>query len=298
MADTKKTKKLLNEKSYRRMQVFAGLLTEAQAEQMDEEDAIAGSGSDDINEGEDHEGEAKALGLDKKPDTTQRQLPRDGKRFSGDRETTKDTPVKKVWESEELTATKPKDDPLYKDAKGTDKLAKNQKGGPSAKLEKVSKPTFNLKESDLPPMPGTDPGGFDSDLGGETDPNPGLEDEKLTVDADEFSNDLALGLSQALQKHFGNKISVTAGGSTPDEAGAEEGFEDIPLEDGGGEGMPGEEGGLGGEEDFGAPPAPAGPPVPPQNPDEERKQFESKKNKLMESMVNKIMGQIVKGSKK
>lgn len=254
MADNKKTKKLLNEKSYRRMQVFAGLITEAQAEQMDEADA---AGSDDIN----------------------------------------DDVVK---ESEELSVPTPKDDPLYKDAKGTDKLAKNQKGGPSKELKSVPKPTFNLKEeNEFPP-------GLDSQSP-EQLPDDGLGDDelgdsdKLTVDADEFSNDLALGLSQALQKHFGNKISVTADGSSPASelppapGGDEEGFEDVSLEDD----LGGEEEGLGEmppDQNF-APKTPDSAPLP-QDSEEERKQFESKKSKLMESMVNKIMSQILKGSKK
>lgn len=247
-------KKLLNESSYRKMSIWAGLLTEAEAEQIEEEAAAKLEAGEEV-------------------------LPE---------------------EFEKKNTKKAKEDPSTKDAKGTDKVAKSIKGGPSAKLQPVAKPKFNLKEEfGGPRAPGKDPmagAGAPSDMGGrdefgsnESDPNPDVGGDKLTVDAASFSNDLALGISQALQKHFGNELSVTANGESPvGEEGSEGGeFESVPEDELGGE----EEMGMGDEGDG----------LPPEEEDElggkpDPRMSESKtakKNKLVESMVANVMRKIL-----
>lgn len=240
MASDTKQKRLISEASYIKMKVRAGLITEAQAEKIQEE---AQMGSDDIND---------------------------------------DNVVTENESFENKDKKKAKEDPSTKDAKGTDKVAKSVKGGPTADLKSVPEPKFNLKENafqEQPPMGAPQ----ESSLGG---PELGAE-EKVTVDADTFAQDLAAGLSMALKKHFPNSLSVTSDGAAPaGELGSEggEGFEPIPDEELGSDMPP--EGGEGG--------APAGIPQPThQEPDEDDMMRESKSSKLVSTMVESIMKKIL-----
>lgn len=251
MATPKHKRTLLTEKAFIQMKINAGLITEAEAEKLQEE-AEDAENTEVVGEGS---------------------------------------------EFELKDPKKPKEDPSTKDAKGTDKVAKSVKGGPSAKLEKVAKPTFNLKEAfgeeepqpDLgggqPPAPQTPPA---PDMGGSPEMGGEGGDDKLTVDAGEFANDLAAGISQALQAHFGNKLSVTSGGAAPAPTGdlgsqGGEQFEPIPENEMGGDGggMPPDLGGG----------APA--PSPELPPEEDPAMREAKKAKTVSTMVEAIMKKIL-----
>lgn len=253
MATPKHKRTLLTEKAFIQMKINAGLITEAEAEKLQEEADEAAENTEVVEESS---------------------------------------------EFELKDPKKPKEDPSTKDAKGTDKVAKSIKGGPSAKLEKVAKPTFNLKEAfgeeevppDLdggkPPAPQTPPAPS-PDMGGSPDMGMGGEDDKLTVDAGEFAQDLAAGISQALQAHFGNKLSVTSDGAAPAPAGdlgsqGGEQFEPIPENEMG-------EGGGGMPPDLGG-----GAPAPsPETPEEDPAMREAKKAKAVSTMVEAIMKKIL-----
>lgn len=243
MASDTKPKRLISEASYLKMKVRAGLLTEAQAEKIQEE---AQMGSDDIN----------------------------------------DDVVTENESFENKDKKKAKEDPSTKDAKGTDKIAKSVKGGPSADLKKVPEPKFNLKENafqEQPPMGGAPQ--QDQSLGG---PELGGE-EKVTVDADTFAQDLAAGLSMALKKHFPNSLSVTSDGADPaGELGSEggEGFEPIPDEELGSD-TP--QGGA----PAGIPQSNGGQPEGSEVPDEDDMMREGKTSKLVSTMVESIMKKIL-----